>query len=385
MLVIHYGEHTMQSLDFKPSKPCTLGVELELQILHPSNYNLVARAKDFIRQVRESPYAEQIKPEMTQSMIEINSRPHHTPQTLLNDLLQVQRFMVQEARKLNIKFAGGGTHPFQMWKHRKIFPTHRFRSLSRQYGYLAKRFTVFGQHVHIGCANGDDAIYLTQALVRYIPQLIVLSASSPFYQGTDTAFDSSRVNVVSAFPLSGCMPFTVKSWEEFNIYLQQLYELKIITSIKDLYWDLRPKAEYGTVEIRICDTPLTIERAVMLAAYVQTLAHYLLQERPACCIQPITYDQALYNYNHYQASRYGFDGDFIDPVTHQHSSVAADILTTLQILEPYTMELNNTEFIAQVSENVNNKYNDAKWLRETRAKTGSLRAVVGEQSDLWMG
>jgi carboxylate-amine ligase len=107
---------------------------------------------------------------------------------------------------MNVAIAGGGTHPFQKWSDRQIYPTERFLSVSEKYGFLAKQFTVFGQHVHVGCTSADDAIYLTHALIRYVPHVIALAASSPFYQGVDTAFDSSRLSVVNAFPLSGTMP-----------------------------------------------------------------------------------------------------------------------------------------------------------------------------------
>jgi len=106
-------------------------------------------------------------------------------------------------RVLNLqRIAGGGSHPLHKWSERRIYPTERFKHLLEVYGYLTKQFTVFGQHVHIGCPDGDAAIYLTHMLSRYIPHFIALSASSPFQQGADTGFQSSRLNTVSAFPLS---------------------------------------------------------------------------------------------------------------------------------------------------------------------------------------
>ncbi|CAN5329404.1 YbdK family carboxylate-amine ligase [soil metagenome] len=373
----------MNTLPFKPSTSLTLGCELELQIINPRNFHLMARAKEFIRRIRSSHYAKLIKPEVTQSMIEINSSVQQTPAALLMELLQVKTFMLQQAEALNICFAGGGTHPFQMWKYRKIFPAARFRKLSRHYGYLAKRYTVFAQHLHIGCISGDDAIYLVRALARYIPQLIVLSASSPFYQGVDTTFDSTRTSVVNSFPTSGYMPVNINNWEEFSNYYQKLCELKIIESMKDIYWDVRPKPEFGTVEVRVYDTPLTMERAAMLAAYTQTLVHYLLHERVKTSINSNSYAGMLYAYNRYQASRYGFDGDFIEPITLQHGSIIEDMLTTITLLEPHAKYLGNSEFLAQVLESAKLKQNDAKWLRDNYLRLRSLRKLVQEQTRLW--
>ncbi|MFU8797630.1 MAG: YbdK family carboxylate-amine ligase, partial [Gammaproteobacteria bacterium] len=232
------------NLTFKPSLECTVGIEIELQIINPDNGELASRAKDLLFAIRHSPYTDRIQPEITQSMIEINSSVHSNPTQLFIELFEINTFLVNIGHNLNIQFSGGGTHPFQMWKNREIFPSSRFRNVSRQYGYLAKRFTVFGQHIHIGCKNAEDALYLTQALSTYIPHFIALSASSPYYQGIDTAFDSSRSSVVLAFPTSGYMPY-FKKWKDFCSYYKNLQQLHVIESIKDIYWDIRPKPEYG--------------------------------------------------------------------------------------------------------------------------------------------
>ncbi len=190
------------------------------------------------------------------------------------------------------------------------------------YGYLAKQFTIFGQHVHIGCPDGDEAIYLTHMLSRYVPHFIALSASSPFQQGEDTAYQSSRLNTVSAFPLSGQMPF-VHSWKEFLEYFEKMRGYGIVESMKDFYWDIRPKPEYGTVEIRVFDTPLTVERAAALAAYAQALARHLLADRP---LAPSREVYLLYNYNRFQACRYGLGGTLIDPYGGEQRKLADDVL-----------------------------------------------------------
>ncbi len=107
---------------------------------------------------------------------------------------------------LNIDVSGGGVHPFQHWNEQRIMPSERFHHLHEKYGYLTKTFTVFGQHIYIGVANGDEAMYLTHAFSRFVPHFIALSAASPFYQSADTRFNSSRSNMVRAFPLLGKTP-----------------------------------------------------------------------------------------------------------------------------------------------------------------------------------
>lgn len=369
----------MKILPFKSSSNVTLGIELEIQIIDPHSYGLIARAKDLIRSIKDSPHQKRIKPEITQSMIEINTSIHQSPKTALDELLSMQAFLLEQGKNLNICFAGGGTHPFQKWTMLKIFPTTRFKNLSRQYRYLSKRSTVFGQHIHVGCRSGEDALYLTHALARYVPHFIALSASSPFYQGIDTGFNSSRSNVFNAFPLSGVIPY-LNNWREFSNYFFEMRQLGIIETMKDFYWDIRPKPEFGTVEIRVCDTPLTIDKAILIAAYVQSLAHYLLNVRPTTLIPNLYY---LYNYNRFLACRYGLEGFFINPYTLQQRSLIDDILDTIKTIEANSDQLNNTDLIAKLSDDVINKKNDAVALRQIEKQVGSLPKTVMKQCELW--
>src|SRR5689334_2439732 len=307
---------------FAKSDAQTFGVELELQLVSLSDFNLMDASPDLLHLLNRKPFPGNVTPEIAESMIEINSSVHSSYEPLLAQLQEIRDTLVAAADQLNIGMCGAGTHPFQHWSEQKIFEKPRFRELSSLYGYLAKQFTVFGQHVHIGCASGDDALFLLHSLSRYIPHFIALSASSPFVQGHDSGFDSARLNSVSAFPLSGRAPFTL-SWDDFaNVYFAKMERTRIIKSMKDFYWDLRPKPEYGTVELRVCDTPLTVERAAALAAYLQALcSHLLRREDPA----PLEDDYLVYSYNRFQAARFGLDGVITHPKTYEQIPLREDI------------------------------------------------------------
>lgn len=369
----------MKTIPFQCSSTVSLGVELEFQIIDPHSCGLIPRAKYLIRKIEESPYQKRIKPEITQSMIEINSSVHHSPLMLLDELLEMRGFLLSLAENLDFKYCGGGTHPFQKWMMLKIFPTTRFKNLSRQYRYLSKRSSVFGQHVHVGVKNGEDALYLTHALARYVPQFIAMSASSPFYQGVDTGYHSSRSNVFSAFPLSGVIPY-LTNWKEFSEYYYKMRKLGIVETMKDFYWDIRPKPEFGTVETRVFDTPLTFNKAIIIAAYIQSLAHYLLEHKPVVLTQDLYH---LYSYNRFQACRYGLEGLIIDPYTFQHRVIAEDILETLNTIHPSIESLHNTDLIAQLAMDVSDRKNDAVSLRQLQKQIGSLVKMVTRQCELW--
>ncbi|MDB5906010.1 MAG: glutamate--cysteine ligase [Massilia sp.] len=357
---------------FAHSQALTFGVELELQLVSLSDFDLTAASPDLLHLLAKRPFPGNVTPEITESMIEINSSVQTSHVPLLAELHEIRNTLVDGADRLNIGVCGGGTHPFQHWSEQKIYPKPRFQELSSLYGYLAKQFTIFGQHVHIGCSSGDDALFLLHSLSRYVPHFIALSASSPFVQGRDTLFDSARLNSVFAFPMSGRAPFTL-SWDDFaNVYFAKMERTGIIKSMKDFYWDIRPKPEYGTIELRVCDTPLTVERAAALAGYLQALCRHLLERtEPA----PVEDDYLVYNYNRFQACRFGLEGALTHPKTYQTVSLRDDILETLGLMEPHGRALGSTMALRHL-EAAANGASDANYLRQQYAAQGSSEAIV---------
>jgi carboxylate-amine ligase len=368
-------------LEFKTSEPLTLGVELELQLVNTRDYNLTRGASDLLAAVAKAKHPGEIKPEITESMIEVCTSVCGGYAQVRAELDAIRQVLAGAAAKLNLGVAGGGTHPFQKWSERRIYDTPRFQRVSELYGYLAKQFTVFGQHIHVGVRSGDEAVRLTHGLARYMPHFIALSASSPFSLGADTQFDSSRLNVVNAFPLAGCMPF-VRDWEEFEIYFEQMRGFGIVESMKDFYWDIRPKPEYGTIEIRVCDTPLTVARAAELAAYAQALAASLRDDL-AWSPHPSLYQ--VYSYNRFQACRFGFGATVVDPLTREHVPLGDEIVATLTRCLPRAERLGGSEAVAALLKTAAARANDARTLRELLEKRGSLPDVVRAACEAWTG
>jgi glutamate---cysteine ligase / carboxylate-amine ligase len=371
--------------DFTPSEPLTLGVELELQLVSTHDFDLAPQAEDLLRETARHSGAWDIKPEITRSMIEIGSSVQRRHAPLQAELRDMRVQLAAAARKLNIAIAGGGTHAYQHWSEQQIFPGDRFRYISELYGYLAKQFTVFGQHVHVGCPDGDQALWLLHALSRYVPHFIALSASSPFVQGQDTGFDSARLNSVFAFPLSGRAPF-VRSWDEFGSYFDKMTATGVVQSMKDFYWDIRPKPEFGTIELRVCDTPLSVDKAAALACYLQCICKQLREEKP---FEPSEDDYLVYTFNRFQACRFGLDGEIVDPKTKQRTRLRDDILRTIVRLDEHALDLEALDATQALRESLFDG-NDAGWLRKVRhpePKRGApqpLAAVVEAAARRWL-
>ena len=357
---------------FQHSAALSLGVELELQLVNTHDYDLAPYSDEMLRLMAGHKLPGAVVPEMTSSMIEISTGVCQSTAQVQDELSAIRDALVKCADKLNIAVVGGGTHPYQQWHEQRIYDKPRFRELSALYGYLSKQFTIFGQHVHVGCPDADSALLMLHRMSRYIPHFIALSASSPFVQGQDTQFDSARLNSVFAFPMSGRAPFTLR-WSEFEHFFAKTTRTGVVKSMKDFYWDIRPKPEYGTIEIRVFDTPLTVRRAVALAAFVQCLAAWFLHDQP---FVPEEDDYMVYTYNRFQACRFGLEAVYVEPTTGEHLPLREHILATLDRLAVHARPLGATKQLQYLAEDVENGTNDACWLRERHARERLLAEVV---------
>ncbi|NQD38751.1 glutamate--cysteine ligase [Permianibacter sp. IMCC34836] len=366
-------------LTFTASAPLTLGVELELQLIDKQSRDLTPAAPELLTQLQHHPQHALFKPEITRSMIELNSSKQSHIDGLQTELFALRDVLVEHCTALDIGIAGGGTHPFQHWADREIYPGERFAQLADDYGYLARRFTVFGQHIHIGVPNGDAAVYLSQQLLRYIPHFVALAASSPYHLGIDTGLDCARLAAVWTFPLAGHMP-SLRNWQAFNQYFADLQRLGVASSIKDLYWDVRPKPEFGTVEIRIADTPLSIQRAIDLAAYAQTLAKQLLEQ----AWQPMPDAlQLVHRHNLFQACRHGYRATLVNPFSQEKLDLKTDLLRTLDNLQASSKSLDTQANLDRLATLAGQTDNDSRRIRALVANGKTLADVVDVSCARW--
>ncbi|WP_428570106.1 YbdK family carboxylate-amine ligase [Ramlibacter sp.] len=352
-----------------------------MQLVNTHDYDLAPYSHEMLRLMSKIPLPGSVVPEMTSSMIEVSTGICRSAAEVLEQLGAMRDALVRCADKLNIAVVGGGTHPFQQWHEQRIYDRPRFRQLSELYGYLSKQFTIFGQHVHIGCPDADAALLMLHRMSRYIPHFIALSASSPYVQGQDTQFDSARLNSVFAFPMSGRAPFTL-SWDEFGHFFAKTTKTGVVKSMKDFYWDIRPKPEFGTIEIRVFDTPMTVERAAALSGFVQSLAAWFLREQP---FTPREDDYMVYTYNRFQACRFGLDAVYVEPETGEHMPLREHIVSTLRRIDAHAQDIGATSAIDMLALSADLGANDAKWIRETQSREQLLAEVVRQAAQRFRG
>lgn len=370
----------MEQIPFVSSTSATLGIELELQLVNPHTHDLIGLSADLIERLPDHPASKRVKPELTRSMIELNSAVHEHPAGLLADMNELRDLVCDTARDIGVRLTGGGTHPFMNWQDRKISDIPRFKAFAERFGYLAPQFTVFGQHIHIGVENGDASIDLIRRLEPYMPHLIALSASSPFTSGVDTRFDCSRLNKVGSFPLSGTMPEHIQSWADFEHHAGRLLQCGLLTCLKDLYWDMRPKPEFGTVEIRVCDTPLKVEKACQIAAFAQALSIWVLRQ-PG----PGPFAGIAYKNNHFHACRFGWNAPYITPDDASTVRLGDHMCVMFEQLMPIADEIGSTEMLLALGEEVLGRGNDAQWLRRAYREERAFPSLVERMANCFEG
>ena len=295
---------------FTESRLGTMGIELELMVLDRLTYDLLPAAPDILRLLDMQEKLWVATPEITTSMLEVATSILDGYAPAAAQIEEIRASVQRAAFQVGAAISGGGAHPFQKWNEQRIYPKARYRESAKKYGYLAKMFTVFGMHVHIGVPDADEAIRICAWLTQRAPLFIALSANSPCWQGEDSGFCSARSNVVGAFPMSGTMPSHIRSWNDFAAHFDRLAGHGIVNSIKDFYWDVRPKPEYGTVELRVLDTPLHPAYAAALGSYARELCIEVF-ETPG--EWPADDSRELYAWNRFNAAKDGVAALWIDP------------------------------------------------------------------------
>jgi carboxylate-amine ligase len=326
-------------IPFTRSPRHTLGVEVELQILDWKTHDLCSGSRRLLHYLGKSSKLEHasIKPELFQSMIEINTGVCATVAEVRHDLQTAFAQLRIAGEALGLEFAAAGTHAFASHKDRVVYPSERFRYVLERNRHVARRLSIFGLHVHVGMEDGDAAISMMNAILPMAPCFLALSASSPFLDGEDTGLVSSRTTVFESMPTAGTPP-TFQSWADFERHADVLVASRSIDSLKDLWWDVRPSPGYGTLEIRICDALPTLSETVALVALVQAFVARCEDMRRAGHRfgPPPTW---LVRENKWRATRWGLDAEIVVDERGTVRKLRSELERMLVECEPYAERL----------------------------------------------
>jgi carboxylate-amine ligase len=286
----------------------TLGIEEEYQIIDPETRELRSYITEILKE--DSVLMGEVKPELHQSMVEVGTRVCRTPTDVRQELKRLRKLVIDLAAKNGLAIAAAGSHPFSAWQTQEITPLERYIGVREDLQDLAQRLLIFGTHVHIGIEDRDFLIDAMNVSRYFLPHVLALSTSSPFWLGRQTGLKSYRSVVFRNFPRTGVPP-ELRSWSQYEQLVDTLVATNSIPNSSKIWWDVRPNWTYPTLEFRICDVNTRVEEAVCMAAIFQAIIAKLWKLRRDNLTFRL-YPQELIEENKWRAVRYGLDGNLID-------------------------------------------------------------------------
>lgn len=366
------GNSTRQDkeIDFKSQGLLTLGVEIELQLIDKLNYNLAPLAEKLLATCSN---LKKVKPEFYLSTIEVNTDKCSSVQEIERDLRQTLDNFKSIGDQLGIAFSSTGSHPFAKYSDCIISPTERYQELIDRNQWLTRRMTVYGLHVHLGMASGDECIRFNNFFMHFLPHLLALSASSPYWQSIDTGLSSCRPTTYEALPTAG-QPYHVNNWKDFVNLYESLKRCGSITTLKDLWWDLRPSPGYGTLEIRVCDGCATLQETLAITAFIHTLAHWFADN--GSWLKAVNYPPHwVSRENKWRVMRYGLNAELVTNTEGKTKLLREDILEWLDKLKIYAEKLQYTTYLDNLKKMLQHG-NSSERQRTCFAQTQNLEEVV---------
>jgi carboxylate-amine ligase len=347
----------------------TLGIEEEFQIVHPETRELVSYVSKLLEEGSKTAILrERVRPEMHQSVVETGTGICKDLVQARAEITELRGSLSELAQKNGLRIVAAGTHPLSDWKKQEISPGDRYKGIVEDLQDVARANLIFGLHVHVGIKDKEVAMVLANQVRYFLPHILALSTSSPFWLGRNTGLKSVRSEIFKRFPRTG-IPGVFESYGEFQHYVELLVKTGCIDNAKKIWWDVRAHPFFDTVEVRVCDMTTTINDTMGIAALIQAVMGklYLLYRRNLAFR---TYQRALIEENKWRAVRYGIDGKLIDFGKQEEVPVRELVGEML-------------EFVAEAADRLNSHAeleNVRRIVREGTSADRQLRIFEKEQS-----
>ncbi len=352
------------------TKSLTLGAELEFQVLDKSTLQLTPRAREIIDALNNS----KIIREFFQSTVEVITGVCENADEVDQDFAASVRNIKDTAHSLGLILASTGTHPQADYRERLVTDSQRYKELVDRNQWMVLRRAVYGMHIHLGMKTGDECIAYNNFFLHFVPHLIALSASSPFWQKYDTGLAACRLTMYEAMPTAG-IPYIVNTWESFQNLIKFLMRSDSIRSMKDLWWDIRPSPTIGTLELRMFDAPATHREAMGIIAWVHALAYWFKDHHEEWSKANPALKHWIYRENKWRAIRHGLHASIIVTRNGRTQDLREDLGNWMVKLEPYIRLLNYEKYI-DIIPHIILKGNSSERQRNVFMATHDLHEVV---------
>jgi glutamate---cysteine ligase / carboxylate-amine ligase len=349
----------------------TLGIEEEFQIIDPETRDLRSHVQHLLAD--EHTLADQLKPELHQSVIEVGTNICADVKEARREVLRLRSDLAKLARRNGMIIAASGTHPFAHWKDQLITPHERYEQIIEDLQDVARANLIFGLHVHVGIEEREVAIHIMNAARYFLPHIFALSTNSPFWQGRNTGLKSIRSKIFDRFPRTG-IPDYFTSLSEYDNYIKLLIKTGCIDNAKKIWWDVRMHPFFNTLEYRICDVPMRVEETIALAALIQAVTaklYYLIKQNLGFRL----YRRLLLSENKWRAARHGISGKLIDFGKQEEVPCVGLIHELLAFVDDVVDDLGSREEIGYIYEILRTGTGADRQLAVWR-QTNDVRAVV---------
>ena len=352
----------------------TIGIEEEYQILDPESGELTSYIQEFLEQGRLV-LQDQIQPEMLQSQVEVGSKICSSIREAREELARLRGSIVRVAEANGLRVAAASTHPYSSWMEQEVTDAERYNRHAREMAEVARRMLIFGMHVHVGIDDKDLMIDVMDQARYFLPHLLALSTSSPFWHGRETGLKSYRSIVFENLPRTGPPP-EFKSWAEYERFIATLISTGCIDEPTKIWWDIRPHPKFPTLEFRVFDICTKLDEAVCLAALILGIVAKLIKLRQANQSWR-RYQHHLVTENKWRAVRYGIDGKLIDFGQQREVPVRDLIGELLALIDDVVDELDIRD-AAEYANVILEEGTSADRQLAVYRETGDLRAVVDQ-------
>jgi carboxylate-amine ligase len=364
----------MQKLVFNSCDHPTVGVEIELGLVNAQTMALSSSVEALLERLPPSNgELKSYKPELMQCCIEINSDVCNTIAEAERDLREKIVALEGVADGLGLALWWGGTHPFSLWQNQQVTPNERYIDLVGLLQEMARRLVTFGLHVHVGVDSGDKAVMICDRIMQHLPTFLALSCSSPFWERRDTGLQSARSKIMEGLPTAG-LPTLMRNWSEYAWLVNHMVETGFINTIREIWWDVRPHHNFGTVELRVCDMPGNLDDVLALAALAQSLVKALSDEIDRGTYQHDCHPMMV-RQNKWRATRFGRRAQIVNSYTHVVQTVSQLTRGLAERLSGAADELGCLDYLRRVPQMAD----EPSWADRQRAlwdETGDAAEMV---------